>query len=941
MMFRLPNLLHEAINRHGGGWAGIRSITSRSLNVVRALGWRGLIQRIRASQSRATHAPHPAEAVSFPAAVPIEEGDFSVGIIAHVFYSDLLSEMAGYLDHMPVPFTLMISVVDKQTEQSALLRFGKNPNISALHVRVVPNRGRDLAPLLVTFREEVLPLDIICHIHTKKSLYTGTEQNSWRRYLMDSLLGSKHRITWILGMFKAMPELGMVYPENFRTLPLWAHTWLGNNADAHELGQRLGIRIDTAAYIDYPAGSMFWVRTVALRPLFDLELPLTAFPVECGQTDGTLQHALERMLGLLVRHQQMVLGIMSPDGSNNLASEGSRNWLAHFRLSVADKVAQAAINARLVSFDLFDTLLLRPFLHPSGARAYLAFLVEQQFGVQDFARLRENSESAARVQTGRDVDLDTIYLHLAKLPELRGIPVDKIRELELATEHRLLRPRQAILDVAIRLARAGTTVIAVSDMYFRPKNLRDLMPASVSAVLERIHVSCDNGWRKDNQHAWQQLPQTEKVPAAQWLHIGDNEHSDIQIPQSLGFLNPVHVLRPSVMLDVVPALRPLRMTTAQSDRWEDQLWIGLIANRFSELGDYHPSAFNESVLLEDPAMFGYAVLGPLVLDYVIWLARLSLDNGNKKILFLSREGYFFRRVFQLLQTYVPSLLDVDNTYLLASRRGINTPSLRAFDDLASVFSSPYTGTLRNLAQARLGGRIASALAVKLGNAVVDAEVFLPEQQATVLDLLRPVVTIILSIAGEERSAYLQYWEEKVGDSSAIVADIGYAGTIQSRLTRLTGKPLGGGYWSVKTEIAQVQALGGWALGRFYDARAGGATPPVMRHHLLLETILTSPDGQFSHFEAGPAGLKAIYSPNTSKGPRWDVVQRIHGGAEQFVRDVCAITQGQTLEVSFNNDLVQRPLDCVATGRWQLGTWAASLLVEDNYTGRGQVAAAAT
>lgn len=54
------------------------------------------------------------------------------------------------------------------------------------------------------------------------------------------------------------------------------------------------------AEIDFPAGSMFWARSQALLPLFDLGLGWDDYPEEPVPHDGTILHALERLVPVVV-----------------------------------------------------------------------------------------------------------------------------------------------------------------------------------------------------------------------------------------------------------------------------------------------------------------------------------------------------------------------------------------------------------------------------------------------------------------------------------------------------------------------------------------------------------------------------------------------------------------------------------------------------------------
>lgn len=917
--------------------AGIRSIVARSFRVTRALGVRGLLWRLRAAHKRNDPLPAP-QAMNLRAAAPLAAVDARIGVMAHVFYPDLLDELAQYLANMPLPYTLMVSVVDEAAREKAQARLNALPRLQQLHLRIVPNRGRDIAPFLVAFREEVLALDLVCHVHTKKSLYGGRDQAEWRNHLFGSLLGSLERVSWIFGMFQANPGLGMVYPESFANVPLWGHTWLSNSQWGRSLAERMGFDIDAGEYLDFPAGSMFWARTQALRPLFELGLRTESFPPEQGQIDGTLQHAVERLLCLVTRHQGLFVGVLPSDGSPALMPEGERNRQLYFDAPLRQKIDYFATGAQWVSFDVFDTLVVRPFLTAHGSRDFLSLLVQKRHGLENFGRLRTQAEAKARARAGKDVDLGTVYATLQEDTGLASGVADAIQALELSTEQTLLKPRREVVATLESLASDGRrTVLGVSDMYIGQKDLRSLLPASVNHSLSKLYVSCDTGWRKDTDEGWRALVATEHADPKRWLHVGDNEHADVMRPLHAGMLFPVHVLRPAAYLEVVPGLRALRPLPTQRGQWADELWRGLIANHFAQCGDQNPEWFARIVQIERAETLGYTVLGPLLADYLVWLSRTALQRDSKKILFLSREGYLLHRLYQRMQPRVPALAGVDGRYLLVSRRGVNTPSIRAMDDLLAVFRKPYTGSFFGLLDSRLGRAVADAAQEALGKAALEGEVYLPEMASELVTRLQPVASTLQDIARRERDAYLEYWHRQVQAADRpIVADVGYVGTIQSQLSRITGQTIGGAYFAVAQGIDAVVTGESWADARFGDARRGEDSSPVTRHHLLLESLLTSPSPQFSHFEQHGDELVAHHRDDPAHGQRWPHIAQVQRGAEQYMDDLLDVLGEHALEADFDPLAVQEPLRCVGQGRWQLGAWSQALEVDDAYTGRGQV-----
>ncbi|KAB7765798.1 rhamnan synthesis F family protein [Xanthomonas maliensis] len=928
-----------SIARHGGGATGLLTVATRAVKVIRALGVRGFWQRV----ALATRKPSPITTRlathRFAAPSPLSEVRLRVGIMAHVFYTDLLDEFATALENMPLPFDLLVSVMDATAAEQARHGLTGISKLHTLHIRVVPNRGRDIAPLLVAFREEILALDLVCHIHTKKSLYTGSEQSSWRQYLVNSLLGSSERIGWLLGMFQAEPRLGIIYPESHESVPLWAHTWLSNFSACNALAMQLGFSISQNQYIDFPAGSMFWARVDALRPLYELNLRLEDFPPEEGQIDGTLHHAMERMFVAVARQSGFVAGVLPADGGLALSTEGARNWHSALSTPLSTRLTLSALEAELISLDVFDTLVTRPFLTPEAARNYLANKVERTFGLSGFHALRELAEARARVRLGHDVDISAIYEDLAALSEAAAPIRQALLEYEIAFEQSLLRPRRGMIEAAAAGQARGKRLIAISDMYLDHVTLKKILPNEVTALPGNWYVSCETHLRKDDGGIWEWVSTQEAVEKARWLHVGDNELSDIQRPQLHRLLTPVHVIRPSALLDIVPSLRPLRPADGPQARWQDQLWLGLLANHFADIADTAPEQLLPKPVLSEFS-FGYAVIGPLVLDYLAWLTRTALAQGHQHLLFLSREGYLLEKAFAVLKGVSPALAQLSGHYFLASRRGTGTPSLHVASDLRSLLGSTYVGNLHGLVRARLGEAAGDVVEAHLDMEALKQDIYLPEMQDATMEMLAPATAALLKLAAEERGHYLDYWHSVVGSGSALVADIGYAGTIQANLARMTGETVNGAYFALNAGANRL-ADNSLASARYFDGRHGedADSSAILRHDLLLETLLTAPTAQFSHFTAGEHAPTAVYLQTESTPSYWNCIEKVHAGALAFVNAVCSITGDESHLLSLDRTLVQQPLICVGTGEWS-APWLADLAVADQFTGRGLVSASA-
>lgn len=225
--------------------------------------------------------------------------DVRVGLHVHFFYPELADDFMRRMAANRWPCDLLLST-DSQVKAVALRQATGGYERGDVLIRVVPNRGRDLGPLLTAFADEVAhDYDVVGHLHGKRSLMVADARlgDAWREFLWQHLLGDQHpMMDVIVDRFAADERLGLVFAADPHL-----SDWDANLELATELAGRMGIGGALAPFFDFPIGTMFWARSAALKPLLALELGWTDYPIEPVPIDGTILHALERLLPFVAR----------------------------------------------------------------------------------------------------------------------------------------------------------------------------------------------------------------------------------------------------------------------------------------------------------------------------------------------------------------------------------------------------------------------------------------------------------------------------------------------------------------------------------------------------------------------------------------------------------------------------------------------------------------
>lgn len=216
-----------------------------------------------------------------------------VALHVHAYYPDLLPAIVRALGVNRLRPDLFVSIASAEDEARVRKALQAYPGRLA-KLACVPNRGRDIGPLLTAFAADLgAGYDLIGHVHTKKTadLADAAVGERWFRFLLENLLGGRApMLDAVLAAMATDPLLGLVFADDPNVVG-----WGDNRAQAQALAERLRLGA-LPHHFNFPVGTMFWARPEALRPWFDLGLDWCDYPPEPLPYDGTVLHAIERLL---------------------------------------------------------------------------------------------------------------------------------------------------------------------------------------------------------------------------------------------------------------------------------------------------------------------------------------------------------------------------------------------------------------------------------------------------------------------------------------------------------------------------------------------------------------------------------------------------------------------------------------------------------------------
>lgn len=316
---------------------------------------------------------------------------------------------------------------------------------------------------------------------------------------------------------------------------------------------------------------------------------------------------------------------------------------------------------KLASFDIFDTTLIRRCGRPENIFYILAqrLFPNDEDLREDFLKWRLKAEAlACKRLAPKEPTLYDIY-NCDEISSFAPYSIEQLADADRQTECDNLTANPYVRNLIAQKRSEGYTVCFISDMYLDSTTLKKILVREECALPdEKVYVSCECGDRKDSGVLFDIIKK--KLNPNDWLHYGDNKHSDVAMPRKHGirstWVNSAFTPTEQRLVD---------MSKSYHDRY---LWSILIGYQRAVRIAAGNSDFD--IIAADFVAAAYA-------PYTKYL----LDNAERKgitdLYFLSRDGYILYKTAQAINHLYPG---IKLHYLFVSRKALTLPYIYGGDE---------------------------------------------------------------------------------------------------------------------------------------------------------------------------------------------------------------------------------------------------------------------
>jgi predicted HAD superfamily hydrolase len=516
-----------------------------------------------------------------------------------------------------------------------------------------------------------------------------------------------------------------------------------------------------------------------------------------------------------------------------------------------------------ISFDIFDTLLMRRVLQPEDVFKIVERILEKRgYSRNEFCRCRTQ---AANLLTGYPT-IHEIYEQIGRQCGLSWSILKEWMELEIWVEERVLVPRKKMIELFQYALNQGKKVFLISDMYFTKKQIEDFLCKYGVKGYSGLLVSCDHHRSKEDGSLF--IYYRQLTAGRNYLHIGDNRRSDGERAHEQG----IDTFQIYSAYEIWMA-SSMQTTLSYLESLEERCILGNLVWRCCE----NPFVFNKDrgmFTINTPEKLGYVFLGALYDEFILWLLEVLKEENVEELILPSRDGFLIQKMLEQ-EREIP----FEYIYLKASRRAVSVAAIKNKKDILFLLERIFQGTFGELLWQRYG------IVPKENDKVKDLQIKefgKKRAQKYILSYQNE----ILKNAEKERNDYISYMHSiKFGKKKKqAIFDFVASGTIQFFMQKLLSCSLKGVYFATMNHPNEKYFLEDCIVSAYGNVTSYNCQNQVAKHYLFLETIMIDNCSTFRCVEDG----KLIYEPQENNN--FSVVCKVQEGILNYQRDMKQIRE---------------------------------------------------
>lgn len=595
----------------------------------------------------------------------------------------------------------------------------------------------------------------------------------------------------------------------------------------------------------------------------------------------------------------------------------SERWLNEIKVNICYG------KAKVISFDVFDTLLVRPFFYPTDLFCLLNDELINKMGIKsfvDFSKIRIEAEKNCRKRICNtaslieDITLDEIYCQIESDYNFPKDVLDFIKKKELELEAKYCYPREMGKQLFDLAKEQGKIVIFTSDMYLPEKFVETLLKKN-GFIGDKLYISSSIRLTKHTKNLYKFISKDLKVEPQYFLHIGDNWQSDIDNAHECGWeashlAKPVDMIRNSnpgiysgeAFNDIYNNVGLMQDTV---NTFEGFLGLrcaaGLIANKMYD--NPYVTIHKESNYDANPYRVGYAALGPYLLAVTAWIVQNVKEKGSSSVQFVARDGYLPMQAYELFKEYDPTLPTAN--YLYVSRKSLCLVDIYTKQDLYSIINKLNIFASSPKKLTNLFKKYLTCDEEKIRKAAGFTTILYEQNFSSRLSY-----ELYLKVLGEyidfrkiqEEKKIIKQYFSKIIPQHSLMFDIGYSGRAELALADVLGYPIDSMYIHSNNDLLNNRMKQGCfknVLFYGYKPRITG----VIREHVFMKRAPSVVGYDELNGEIIPVFEKCKINAST------DVITRIvQEAALQFVNDFLCVFAEKFKCMSYRKEDMALPFE---------------------------------